>query len=157
GFTHFRDLQEDVILSVMGGKDTLALMPTGVGKSVCFQVPALANEGLCIVISPLISLIKDQVEALKKKSIPAVSVISGMRRNEIDITLDNCIYGNIKFLYVTPERLATELFLTRLQKMKVNLLAVDEAHCISQWGYDFRPSYLKIAEMRKLLLDVPVL
>jgi ATP-dependent DNA helicase RecQ len=157
GFTKFRDLQEEIILSVMNGDDALALMPTGGGKSICFQVPALAKEGLCIVVSPLISLIKDQVEALKKRSIPAVAIISGMRRNEMDIALDNCIYGNVKFLYVTPERLSTELFLSRLQKMKVNLLAVDEAHCISQWGYDFRPAYLKIAELRKVIPQTPIL
>jgi ATP-dependent DNA helicase RecQ len=157
GYTQFRDLQEDIILSVMDGNDSLALMPTGGGKSICFQVPALVKEGICIVVSPLISLIKDQVESLNKKSISAVSVISGMRRNEIDMTLDNCIYGNIKFLYLTPERLTTELFLTRLQKMNVNLLAIDEAHCISQWGYDFRPPYLQIAEIRKLIPSVPVL
>jgi ATP-dependent DNA helicase RecQ len=157
GYSHFRELQEDIILSVIEGNDTLALMPTGGGKSICFQVPALAKEGICIVVSPLISLIKDQVEALKRRGIPAVSIISGMRRSEIDITLDNCIYGNIKFLYVTPERLATDLFLVRLQKMKVNLLAIDEAHCISQWGYDFRPAYLQIAEIRKVIPSVPVL
>jgi ATP-dependent DNA helicase RecQ len=157
GYAQFRELQEEIIASVMDGDDTLALMPTGGGKSICFQVPALAKEGICLVISPLISLIKDQVESLTQRSIPAVSIISGMKRREIDIILDNCIYGNIKFLYVTPERLSSEMFLARLQKMKVNLLAVDEAHCISQWGYDFRPSYLKLAEIRKAIPQVPVL
>ncbi len=150
-------MQEDIILSVLDGKDTLALMPTGGGKSICFQVPALAREGICIVVSPLIALMKDQVENLKARDIKAVSVVSGMTRKEIDITLDNCIYGNIKFLYVSPERLKTDLFKARLPKMKVNLIAVDEAHCISQWGYDFRPSYLEIAAIRKMLPGIPVL
>jgi len=157
GFSGFRPLQEDIILSVLDGKDTLALMPTGGGKSICFQVPALVNEGVCIVISPLISLIKDQVEALKKKGIPALAIMSGMRRIEIENALDNAAYGKIKFLYVTPERLATELFRTRVQNMKVNLLAVDEAHCISQWGYDFRPPYLQIADIRTYIPSAPVL
>jgi len=157
GFSAFRPLQEEIILSVLDGNDTLALMPTGGGKSICFQIPALAKDGLCLVISPLISLIKDQVSALRRMNIQALSIISGMRKSEIDIALDNCIYGNIKFLYVTPERLSSELFLTRLAKMNINLLAVDESHCISQWGYDFRPSYLRIAEIRQLLPDVPVL
>ncbi|MEO8087007.1 MAG: ATP-dependent DNA helicase RecQ, partial [Bacteroidota bacterium] len=157
GHSNFRPLQEDIILSVLEGKDTLALMPTGGGKSVCFQVPAMVNEGVCIVISPLISLIKDQVEALKSKGIPAVAIMSGMKRNEIEIALDNAAFGKTKFLYVTPERLATELFRERVQNMKVNLLAVDEAHCISQWGYDFRPPYLKIAEIRELIPGTPVL
>ncbi|CAN5640347.1 RecQ family ATP-dependent DNA helicase [soil metagenome] len=157
GHSNFRPLQEDIILSVLEGKDTLALMPTGGGKSVCFQVPAMVNEGVCIVISPLISLIKDQVEALKNKGIPAVAIMSGMKRNEIEIALDNAAFGKTKFLYVTPERLATELFRERVQNMKVNLLAVDEAHCISQWGYDFRPPYLKIAEIRELIPGTPVL
>jgi ATP-dependent DNA helicase RecQ len=157
GYSSFRPLQEDIILSVLEGKDTLALLPTGGGKSICFQVPALAREGICIVISPLIALMKDQVENLKKKNIPAAAIISGMSRNEIDITLDNCVFGKIRFLYVSPERLSTEIFIERIQRMKVNLIAVDEAHCISQWGYDFRPSYLKINEIRKFLPGVPVL
>lgn len=144
-------------MSVISGKDTLALLPTGGGKSLCFQVPAMAKEGICIVISPLIALMKDQVENLHKKNIPAVSIVSGMSRNEIDIALDNCVFGKLKFLYVSPERLASDIFIERIQKMNVNLLAVDEAHCISQWGYDFRPAYLKIAEIRKYLPDVPVL
>src|SRR5256885_13515274 len=133
GYPEFRPLQEDIILSVLEGKDTLALMPTGGGKSVCFQIPALAKEGICVVISPLIALMKDQVEQLKSKNIRAASVVSGMNKKEVDIILDNCIYGNYKFLYVSPERLESELFLARFPKMPVNLLAVDEAHCISQW------------------------
>ena len=157
GYGDFRPLQEDIILSVLEGKDTLALMPTGGGKSICFQVPALAKEGICVVVSPLIALMKDQVENLKSKGIPAVTVISGMSRNEIDVALDNCIYGKEKFLYISPERLTSEVLQERLKKMNVNLLAIDEAHCISQWGYDFRPSYLQIAEARKYIGDVPVL
>jgi ATP-dependent DNA helicase RecQ len=157
GHKEFRPLQEDIILSVLGGYDTLALLPTGGGKSVCFQVPAMARKGICIVVSPLIALMKDQVQNLNAKGIPAIAVVSGMDYREIDIALDNCVYGNIKFLYVSPERLQTPLFRERLKKMQVNLLAIDEAHCISQWGYDFRPPYLKIAEIRELLLDVPVL
>ena len=157
GHSNFRPLQEDIILSVLEGNDVLALMPTGGGKSICFQVPGLVNEGVCIVISPLISLINDQVEALKKKGIPAASIMSGMKRHEIEIALGNAAYGKTKFLYVTPERLTTELFRNSIKDMKVNLLAVDEAHCISQWGYDFRPSYLQIAEIRDLIPSTPVL
>ncbi len=157
GHNDFRPLQEDIILSVLDGKDTLALMPTGGGKSICFQVPALAKEGICVVVSPLIALMKDQVEHLRSKGIPAVAVVSGMSRNEIDIAFDNCIYGKEKFLYISPERLTSDLLQERLQKMNINLLAIDEAHCISQWGYDFRPSYLKIAEARKLTNNAPVL
>ncbi len=157
GHSSFRPLQQEIILSVLNGTDTLALMPTGGGKSICFQVPALAKEGICIVISPLISLMKDQVENLRKRGIKAMAVISGMSRKEIDIALDNCVYGDIKFLYLSPERLTSELTRIRLQKMKVNLIAVDEAHCVSQWGYDFRPSYLRIAEVRELHPNVPIL
>jgi ATP-dependent DNA helicase RecQ len=157
GYDKFRYLQEDIILSVLEGNDTLALLPTGGGKSICYQVPGLAREGLCIVISPLIALMKDQVEQLKKKGVPSVAVFSGLSKREIDIALDNCVYGNIKFLYLSPERIRTEIFIERVKKMKVNLLAIDEAHCISQWGYDFRPSYLKIAELRELLPEVPVI
>src|ERR1051326_7667098 len=157
GYDTFRPLQEDIIRAVLEGKDTLALLPTGGGKSICFQVPALEKEGLCIVVSPLIALMKDQVENLKKRGIRAVAVTSAMHRREMDVALDNCAYGGYKFLYVSPERLGTDLFRERVRKMKVNLLAVDEAHCISQWGYDFRPSYLKIAELRALLPGVPVL
>ncbi len=157
GYSRFRPLQEDIINAILRGHDTLALLPTGGGKSICFQVPALSREGLCIVISPLIALMKDQVENLKKKNIPAIAIVSGMSRNEVDIALDNCIYGKIKFLYLSPERLGSELVRERIRKMKVSLLAVDEAHCISQWGYDFRPPYLAIAEVRELLPGVPVL
>ncbi len=157
GYSTFRSLQQEIILSVLNGNDTLALLPTGGGKSICFQVPAMAQDGICIVISPLIALMKDQVENLQKKNISAVAVISGMSRNEIDIALDNCAFGKVKFLYVSPERLSSELFTERLRNMKVNLLAIDEAHCISQWGYDFRPAYLKIADIRQLLPKVPVL
>lgn len=155
GYTRFRPLQEDIILSVLEGNDTLALLPTGGGKSICFQVPALCLEGLCLVISPLIALMKDQVENLHKRGISAFAIFTGMSRREIDIILDHCVYGKVKFLYVSPERLQTDIFKERLQKMKVGLLAVDEAHCISQWGYDFRPPYLQIAQIRKLIPDVP--
>src|SRR4051812_20273996 len=157
GYSHFRSLQEDIINSVLAGNDTLALMPTGGGKSLCFQVPALSKDGICIVISPLIALMKDQVENLKAKGIKAMAITSGMSKKEIDIAFDNCIYGNYKFLYLSPERLESELARARIKKMNVNLLAVDEAHCISQWGYDFRPSYLKIAELREMLPTAPFL
>jgi len=157
GFDSFRSLQEEIILSVLDGKDTLALLPTGGGKSICFQVPALALEGICLVISPLVALMKDQVDALKDKGIKALYVHSGMTAREIDITLDNAAYGGYKFLYVSPERLETEIFIQRAPKLNVNLIAVDEAHCISQWGYDFRPTYLKIAEIRKFFPKAPVL
>jgi len=157
GHSTFRPLQEDIIKSVLDKSDTLALMPTGGGKSVTFQVPVMALEGLCLVVTPLIALMKDQVEGLKKKGIKAVAVYSGLTRDEIDIALDNCIYGDFKFLYCSPERLGTDIFQARVVKMKINLIVVDEAHCISQWGYDFRPSYLKISELRKLLPDVPIL
>jgi ATP-dependent DNA helicase RecQ len=150
-------MQEEIIQSVLDGKDTLALLPTGGGKSVCFQVPALAMEGVCLVITPLIALMKDQVENLKKKGIKAVAVYSGMHRNEIQMAFDNCAYGDVKFLYLSPERLQTEQFQHILRRIKVCLLAVDEAHCISQWGYDFRPPYLQIAEIRKYLHKVPVM
>lgn len=158
GFSTFRSIQRDIIESVYNGVDTLALMPTGGGKSITFQVPALAKEGICIVITPLIALMKDQVENLKQRGIKATAIHSGLSSHEIDIELDNCAYGDIKFLYLSPERLATPLFRERLRKMKVNLIAIDESHCISQWGYDFRPSYLKIIELRELLPpDVPFL
>jgi ATP-dependent DNA helicase RecQ len=154
---NFRPLQEEIISAVLEGKDALALLPTGGGKSVCFQVPALAMPGICLVISPLIALMKDQVENLQAKGINAMSIVSGMSRREIDIALDNCIYGDVKFLYMSPERLLSELVQERIKYMKVNLIAVDEAHCISQWGYDFRPSYLHIAELRNLHPQVPIL
>lgn len=153
----FRPLQEEIISSVLKHQDTLALLPTGGGKSVCFQVPAMLLEGICLVISPLIALMKDQVEGLKRRGIEAVAIHSGMGRTEIDRLLDNCIHGHVKFLYVSPERLQTELFLARARQMKVALIVVDEAHCISQWGYDFRPPYLQIATLRKLLPDVTVI
>ena len=157
GFSAFRPLQEEVIQSVLDGRDTLALMPTGGGKSACFQVPALLMPGICIVVSPLIALMKDQVENLKAKGIKAIAIISGMGKREVDIALDNCIYGDIKFLYLSPERLLSELVRERIRHMKVNLIAVDEAHCISQWGYDFRPPYLHIADLREIHPNIPVL
>ena len=157
GYDSFRPLQEEIIQSVYEGNDTLGLMPTGGGKSITFQVPALLMDGICIVVTPLIALMKDQVDNLKRIGIKATSVHSGMSRQEIITQLENCIFGEYKFLYVSPERLSTEIFLAKLQAMKVSLLVIDESHCISQWGYDFRPSYLKIAEIRKQLPDVPVL
>ena len=157
GYSEFRLSQEEIIRSVMEGRDTLALMPTGGGKSLTYQVPTLAREGLCIVITPLIALMKDQVDRLRRMGVNAVAIHSGLSYTQIDIALDNCVYGDVKFLYVAPERLATEAFRLRVQRMNVSLLAVDEAHCISQWGYDFRPSYLRIAEIRKMLPDTPVL
>lgn len=156
-YSQFRPLQEDIVNSVLQGHDTLALLPTGGGKSVCFQVPALLLPGVCIVITPLIALMKDQVEQLKRRGILAVAIHSGMNRSEIDILLDNCIYGSVKFLYVSPERLQTELFIERVKQMKVGLIAVDEAHCISQWGYDFRPPYLQITTLRELKPSTPVI
>lgn len=150
-------MQEEIIGAVLEKKDTLALLPTGGGKSVCFQVPGLLIDGLCVVISPLIALMKDQVEQLRRRGIPAVAVHSGMRRAEIDILLNNAIYGDTKFLYVSPERIQTELFLARFRQMKVGLIAVDEAHCISQWGYDFRPPYLRIASLREFVPEVPII
>jgi len=157
GYSSFRPLQEEIIHSVCAGKDTLGLMPTGGGKSITFQVPAMKMDGICIVVTPLIALMKDQVDNLRKLGIKATSVYSGMTRKEIIGQLENCIFGNYKFLYVSPERLGTEIFQVKLQAMNVSLLVVDESHCISQWGYDFRPSYLKIAEIRELLPNVPVL
>jgi ATP-dependent DNA helicase RecQ len=154
GYDSFRPLQQEIIESVLAGNDTLALLPTSAGKSICFQIPALATEGICIVVTPLIALMKNQVENLKKKGIKAVAIFSGMHYQEIDTLLDNCIYGDIKFLYVSPERLLTPLFLERAKQMNINLLAIDEAHCISQWGYDFRPPYLKIAEFKSVIPNV---
>ncbi len=150
GYNQFRPPQEDIINAVLQKKDVLALLPTGGGKSVCFQVPALAMEGVCIVVTPLIALMQDQVVQLKEKGIPAVAIHSGLGRSEIDVLLDNCVYGSTKFLYVSPERLQTELFQERFKRMTVNLVAIDEAHCISQWGHDFRPPYLKIKVLREL-------
>jgi len=157
GYSHFRPLQEDIIRSVAEGKDTLALLPTGGGKSITFQVPGLATEGMCLVITPLIALMKDQVENLQRRNISAYAIHSGLTFNELNIVLNDCQNEKYKFLYLSPERLTTELFLNKLQKMKINLIAVDESHCISQWGYDFRPSYLKISEIRKFLPKVPIL
>ncbi len=157
GYDSFRDLQEEIITSIGEGKDTLGLMPTGGGKSITFQVPALAQEGICIVITPLIALMKDQVQNLRKRGIKALAIYSGMTRQEIVTALENCIFGDYKFLYISPERLDTEIFRIKLRSMKVSMITVDESHCISQWGYDFRPAYLKIAEIRELLPGVPVL
>lgn len=157
GYTTFRPLQEEIICSVCAGKDTLGLMPTGGGKSITFQIPALAMDGICLVITPLIALMRDQVDNLRRVGIKATAVYSGMSRQEIAGELENCVSGQNKFLYVSPERLATGLFRDKLQAMNVCLLVVDESHCISQWGYDFRPSYLHIADIREQLPGVPVL
>lgn len=155
GYDGFRPMQEEIISAILNGEDTLALMPTGGGKSVCFQVPAMAKEGICLVVSPLIALIKDQVQNLNARGMRALAVYSGMNYHQIDVALDNAIYGDYKFLYVSPERLQTPLFKERVQKMNINFLVVDEAHCISQWGYDFRPSYLEIKEIKKHIGKVP--
>lgn len=157
GYDNFRGIQEDIIRSIGEGRDTLGLMPTGGGKSITFQVPTLAQEGLCLVITPLIALMKDQVRNLRERGIKATAIYSGMTREEIVIALENCIFGNYKFLYVSPERLDTEIFQIKLRSMHVSLITVDESHCISQWGYDFRPAYLKIADIRQLLPEVPVI
>jgi ATP-dependent DNA helicase RecQ len=157
GYPDFRPVQEDIIKSVAAGHDTLGLLPTGGGKSLTFQVPTLAGDGMCLVITPLIALMKDQVEKLIQKGIKAMAIHSGLSREEIDIGLNNAIYGNYKFLYVSPERLTTDIFRIRLPQMNISLVTVDEAHCISQWGYDFRPSYLKIAELREQIPDIPFL
>ena len=157
GYTSFRPKQEEIIRSALAGEDVLAILPTGGGKSLCFQLPTMMREGLAVVVSPLISLIKDQVQNLHARGIRALAVHSGMTRREIDVALDNAAYGDYKFLYLSPERLRTPLFRSRLQKMQVCFLVVDEAHCISQWGYDFRPDYLSIAQVRELLPGVPVI
>lgn len=157
GYDAFRPLQPEIIKSIAAGRDTLGLMPTGGGKSLTFQVPAMAQEGVCLVVTPLVALMKDQVANLRRRGITAKAIFTGMSFHEINVAFDNCIYGACKFLYVSPERLGTELFKEKISQMKVCLLVVDEAHCISQWGYDFRPSYLKIAEVRELLPHVPVL
>jgi ATP-dependent DNA helicase RecQ len=157
GYDDFRGIQKEIIESICSGHDTLGLMPTGGGKSITFQVPALAQKGVSIVITPLIALMKDQVDHLLRRGIKAAAIYSGLTHEEIIITLENCIFGDVKLLYVSPERLASELFQTKLRHMKVSFITVDEAHCISQWGYDFRPSYLEIANIRKLLPGVPVL
>lgn len=157
GYTSLRGTQGQVIRSVLDGRDTLALMPTGGGKSLTYQLPGLLCEGVCIVVTPLVALMKDQVDSLRRRGIPAVAIHSGMSTRNIDITLDNCVYGDVKFLYVSPERISSEVFAARAAKMNVSLVAVDEAHCISQWGYDFRPSYLRIARLREIQPDVPML
>lgn len=157
GYPDFRGIQRDIIESIGAGKDTLGLMPTGGGKSITFQVPALAMEGVCLVVTPLISLMKDQVDHLRQRGILAAAIHSGMRRDDIVQTLENAIFGGVKLLYISPERLASDLFLVKLRHTKVSFITVDEAHCISQWGYDFRPSYLEIAQIRKLKPDTPIL
>jgi len=157
GYSAFRPLQLDIIESILNGHDTLALLPTGGGKSLCFQVPAMCMDGICIVVSPLIALMLDQVQRLKEMGIPAIAITSSMRKREIDVAFDNCVYGKTKFLYVSPERLNTELARVRISRMPVSFIAVDEAHCVSQWGYDFRPPYLEIAEIRELLPGKPIL
>ena len=152
GYDSFRGIQSDIIESVLSGRDTMGLMPTGGGKSICFQVPALMMDGLCIVVTPLIALMKDQVRQLKNRGIMAEAVYSGMMREDIIRVLDNAVLGAYKLLYVSPERLSTEIFLAKLERMRqVSMIVVDEAHCVSQWGYDFRPSYLQIAKIRRLL------
>ncbi|WP_299247504.1 ATP-dependent DNA helicase RecQ [uncultured Cytophaga sp.] len=157
GHSTFRPLQEEIIQSILSGKDTVALLPTGGGKSICYQVPALAKDGLVLVISPLIALMKDQVEQLRRRGIIATAIHSGMRKSEIDIALDNCIYGTTKLLYVSPERLKSDLFKERVQKMNITCIAIDEAHCISEWGHDFRPAYREIVAIRTLLPKVPMI
>lgn len=157
GYRTFRPLQREIIASVLAGRDTVALLPTGGGKSLTYQVPALALPGVTIVITPLIALMKDQVDALRRLRINAVAIHSAMSAKEIDIALDNCVYGDVKLLYIAPERIDTRVFHTRVRKMEVALVAVDEAHCISEWGYDFRPAYLKISRLREWLPQVPFL
>ena len=157
GYDDFRGIQRDIIESIEQGRDTLGLMPTGGGKSVTFQVPALLHEGVCIVVTPLIALMKDQVTHLRKKGIRASAIYSGMTYQEILTTLDNCVLGGVKILYVSPERLSSEIFQTKFRHMEVSFITVDEAHCISQWGYDFRPSYLEIKQLRDIKPDVAIL
>ena len=157
GYDDFRGIQREIIESIGAGRDTLGLMPTGGGKSITFQVPALAMEGVCIVITPLIALMKDQVQHLRERGIKASAIYSGMTRNEIITTLENSIFGGVKILYVSPERLSSELFLAKVKRINISFITVDGAHCISQWGYDFRPAYLKIANIRRIFPDVPVL
>ena len=157
GYPSFRPMQEDIVDSVIEGHDTLALLPTGGGKSICFQVPAMAMDGVCIVVTPLISLMKDQVEHLRNINIPAAAIYSGLHPSEVEIAYNKAVFGGLKFLYVSPERLMTDAFIEAIKKMKVCLLAIDESHCISQWGYDFRPPYLKIAEIRPYIPTTPVL
>ncbi|MFA6820518.1 MAG: RecQ family ATP-dependent DNA helicase, partial [Bacteroidaceae bacterium] len=157
GYNSFRGIQQKIIESIGSGRDTLGLMPTGGGKSITFQVPALAQSGLCLVITPLIALMKDQVNRLHSMDIKAAAIYSGMTHEQILVTLENCIFGDFKFLYVSPERLKSDLFQIKLRHMNISFITVDEAHCISQWGYDFRPSYLEISVIRQLLPNKPVL
>ncbi len=158
GFSTFRPLQEEIVDAVIAGEDTMALLPTGGGKSICFQVPAMVMDGMCLVITPLIALMKDQVQHLKKNGIAAAAIYSGMHYNEIELAYNQAVFNKLKFLYISPERLATDRFVETVKRMKINLLAIDESHCISQWGgYDFRPPYLNIAEIRPYLPKVPVL
>ena len=157
GYDDFRGIQREIIESIGAGRDTLGLMPTGGGKSIAFQVPALAKEGLCIVVTPLIALMKDQVANLRSRGIKATAIYSGMRSSDIVKALENCIFGDYKFLYVSPERLSSELFLKKIQRVKVSMVTVDEAHCISQWGHDFRPAYREVKQLREIFPNVPVL
>ena len=157
GYDAFRPLQEEIIQSVLSNHDTLAILPTGGGKSICFQIPALALEGLCLVVSPLIALMKDQEEQLREKGIRSAALVSGMTKREVDIVIGNCIHGDYRFLYVSPERLSSETFIMQLSNMPVRMIAIDEAHCISQWGYDFRPPYLQISKVRELFPQAPVI
>ena len=157
GYDDFRGIQREIIESILSGHDTLGLMPTGGGKSITFQVPALAQEGVCIVITPLIALMKDQVQNLRSRGIKAAAIYTGLTHDQILQTLENAVFGAVKLLYISPERLSSELFQQKLRHMKVCFICVDEAHCISQWGYDFRPSYLAIADIRRLVPDIPVL
>ena len=157
GYDDFRGIQREIIESIGAGHDTLGLMPTGGGKSITFQVPAMAAKGLCIVVTPLIALMKDQVANLRSRGIKAAAIYSGMKNSEVIIALENCIFGDYKFLYISPERISSEIFLKKIQKTDVSLITVDEAHCISQWGHDFRPAYRRISDLRALFPDVPVL
>ncbi|HLV41928.1 MAG TPA: RecQ family ATP-dependent DNA helicase [Brumimicrobium sp.] len=157
GFDSFRKQQEDIVQSAINGRDTFALLPTGGGKSICFQVPGIAREGVCLVVSPLIALMQDQVQNLKSKGLNAAAITSGMSRREIDIILDNAKFGGLDFLYVSPERLKTDIFISRFKQMQISLIAIDEAHCISQWGHDFRPPYLEIYKLREIHPDVPMI
>ena len=157
GYPDFRGIQKEIIESIANGEDTLGLMPTGGGKSITFQVPALAMKGVCIVVTPLIALMKDQVQHLRERGILAEAIYTGLSRSEIIQILENCIFGETKFLYVSPERLASEIFQVKLRHIHVSFITIDEAHCISQWGYDFRPSYLSIADIRKMKPEAPIL